>query len=314
MRKPDPTEQALHALRQVRNPSDLAPFLRNKSAAVVARAAKMAAEMEGGDLTAELVEAFRRLMKDPAKLDKGCQALINITTAFAKRDAAVAEVYCAGIRHVQMEASYGPPVDAAAPLRAISAIGLVRMAYPEALLHAVDLLLDDWSEARSGAVRALAESGRPEAELVLRHKARIGDKRSEVTGECFSGLLRLGPRVRALPFVAEFLEHANGEVAEAAALALGESHLAEAFPLLAAAFARNSRTAILWAMALLRQDQAIEFLLRQVEEAPGRTAAAAVQALAIYDGDTAIRKRVEQTVAVRGGETLSKAWRDHWKK
>jgi HEAT repeat protein len=316
MRKPDPTEEALHALHRVEDARELAPFLRHKSPAVVGRAAKKAAELEGGDLTAELVDTFRRLMKDPGKLDRGCEALIHIATALAKRDAPVAEVYCAGIRHVQMEGSYGPPVDAAAPLRAVCALGLVRMAYPEALLEATNLLLDPWAAARTGAVRALAESGRPEAELVLRYKARLGDKEPEVTGECFAGLLRLGPRVRALPFVAGFLADANDAVSEAAALALGESHLAEAFPILAEAFSRNgvSQGAILWAMALLRHDEAIEFLFRQLEEGRDRIAAAALQALAVFEADPSIRARATESAARRDSETVRKAWHDHWKK
>jgi hypothetical protein len=301
MRKPDPTEEALHAVHRVEDARGLAPFLRHKSAAVVGRAAKKAVELEGGDLTTELVDAFRRLMKDPARLDRGCQALIHIAAALAKRDAPVAEVYCAGIRHVQMEASYGPPVDAAAPLRGVCAAGLVRMAYPEALLEVTDLLLDTWAEARTGAIRALAESGRPDAELVLRYKARLGDKESEVTGECFAGLLRLGPRVRALPFVAGFLGNPHEEVSDAAALALGESRMAEAFPFLADAFARNgvSQGAILWAMALLRHDEAIEFLFDQLENGRDRTAAAALQALAIYKADPAIRARTAELAARR---------------
>jgi HEAT repeat protein len=314
MRKPDPVEQALDDLRSVQEAQDLAAFLRHKSATVVGRAAKKAADLEGGDLTAELVAAFRRLMKDPAKLDKGCQALIHIATALAKRDAAVAEVYSAGIRHVQMEGSYGPPVDAAAPLRAICAVGLVRANHPEALFDVLGLLLDKWPEARSGAIRALAESGKPEAELILRYKALLGDEMPEITGECFAGLLRLGPRARALPFVAEFLERGAGEVVEAAALALGDSKMAEAFPVLAAAFERNpaSQSAILWAMGLLRNDEAVGFLLERLEAGRERTAAAALQALAIYKGDEAIRNRVAEVVERRGGEGVRKVWREQW--
>lgn len=314
MRKPDPTEEALHALHRVEDARELAPFLRHKSPTVVARAAKKAAELEGGDLTTELVEAFRRLMKDPAKLDRGCQGLTNIATALAKRDAPVAEVYCAGIRHIQMEASFGPPVDAAAALRGICAAGLVRMAYPEALLEAADLLLNKWVASRTGAIRAFAESGRPEAEVLLRYKARLGDEEPEVMSECFAGLLRLGPRNRALPFVASFLRDASDEVSEAAALALGESRLADAFPLLAEAFALGgtSQAAILWAMALLRVDEAVEFLFRQLEEGPDRIAAAALQALAIYRADPAIRARATELSRRRDSATVRKAWHEHW--
>lgn len=316
MRRPDPTEEALHTVRRIEDARELAPFLRHKSPTVVGRAARKAAELEGGELTTELVEAFRRLMKDPAKLDRGCQALIHIATALAKRDAPVAEIYMAGIRHIQMEGSFGPPVDAAAPLRGVCAAGLVRMVYPEALLEVTDLMLDAWAQARTGAIRAFAESGRPEAEVMLRYKARLGDKEPEVTGECFSGLLRLGPRARALPFVAGFLGHADEEVSEAAALALGESHLAEAFPLLADAFSRHpaSQAAILWAMALLRHDEAIEFLFGQLADGRDGLAAAALHSLSVYEADPAIRDRAKSLTECRDSERVRKAWQEHWSK
>lgn len=313
MRVQDPTELALSEVRQVRDVHELRPFLRSKSSAVVARAAKMAAELEGGGLAPELVEAFRRLMKDAPRLDKGCQALTAIATALAKHDVRAVEIYRAGVRHVQMESSYGLPVDAAAPLRAVCAVGLVRARDPEALFEAVLLLVDEWPEARAGGVRALAESGSAEAELVLRHKALVGDKRAEVTGECLSGLLRLSPKTRSLPFVADFLDSFNPEIAEAAALALGESRITEAFAVLAQAFSRKPEGAILMAMALLRHDEAVAFLLRQLEESVDRTAASALHALAMYQGDPAVRTRVEKAVERRGGVAVRKAWRDHWK-
>ncbi len=317
MRKPDPTETALSELRRIDDARELAPYFRNRSSLVVARAAARAAELEGGDLTTELVQAFRRLIANGLKLDKGCQALTNIATALAKRDANAAEVYYAGIRHIQWEPVWGGSVDVAGPLRAMCAIGMVRMGHPEALFSVTDLLVDARPEARAGAIRALAESGKPEAELLLRYKARVGDEAAEVTSECFAAVIRLSPPGRALPFVAEFIDAAKSEVSEAAALALGESRLAAAFPLLAAAFERRPepglRNAILWAMALLRSDEGIEFLFRQVTEGSTALASVALQSLGFYKADEVLRARVEAAVGQRGSEALGKAFSEHWR-
>ena len=83
------------------------------------------------------------------------------------------------------------------------------------------LLADPEIAARAGAVRALGESGQSEAMLLLRLKALLGDD-EEIMGECFAALLRLAP-APSLEFVADFLHSSSDEVAERAALALGES-------------------------------------------------------------------------------------------
>src|SRR5260370_36897336 len=131
-------------------------------------------------------------MKKPDTRDQGCKALIAIAKALATMDQPAPQVYFAGIRHVQKEGSFGPPVDAAAPLRGLCAQGLVRMSHPDALLEGVTLLADPEIAARAGAVRALGESGQSEGVLLLRLKALLGDD-EEIMDECFAALLRLSP-------------------------------------------------------------------------------------------------------------------------
>src|SRR2546426_7821857 len=58
-------------------------------------------------------------------------------------------IYLTGIRHIQMEGSYGPPIDTAAALRSASAMALVHMHYPDAVLHVVTLLVDRSEEHTS---------------------------------------------------------------------------------------------------------------------------------------------------------------------
>ena len=131
----------------------------------------------------ELVEAFERLIGDAPKRDPGCKALIAIARALVQMDDPAAKVYFAGIRHVQMEGSFGPPVDVAAPLRGLCARGLARMGHPDALMECVTLLTDPQVAARAGAIRAIAEAGRPEGVLLLRLKASVGDPEDEILGD-----------------------------------------------------------------------------------------------------------------------------------
>lgn len=298
---------AIHAIRQAPEKYDLArdlgPFLGHKSNHVVAAAAATAERLEVAALAPGLVQAFERLMRDPAKLDQGCKAMIAIVQALVMLEDAAARVFFAGIRHVQKEGSFGLPVDAAAPLRGLCARGLARMGHPDALLECVTLLADPEIPARTGAIRAIADAGRPEGILLLRLKALTGDKETEVTGECFTALLDLDP-AGSVEFVAKFLNSKDEDIAEQAALALGESHLPASFAALRDAWesggAREHRRMLLTAIALLRNDDAVEFLLERLRSESSAIAAGVLSALDLYKRDEMIRERIEAIVGERG--------------
>jgi hypothetical protein len=302
---------AIHAIRQ--SPEnydltrDLAPFLRHKSNHAVAAAAGAAEHLEASGLAPDLVHAFERLMRDPAKLDQGCKATTAIVQALIQLEDPAAKVYFAGIRHVQKEGSYGPPVDVAAPLRGLCARGLARMGHPDALLECVTLLADPEVTARTGAIRAIADSGRPDGVLLLRLKALLGDTEIEVTGECFGALLSLDP-AGSVEFVAKFLDSRLEGIGEQAALALGESHQPAAFEVLRDAWERGGlgeqRRTLLVAIAMLRIDEALEFLLSRLAEESGPVAADALAGLAFYARDEAVLTRVEQIIRQRGDGAL----------
>jgi len=308
------TEDALAAIHAIRQKPencdpkrDLAPFLRHKSNHVVAAAAATAEQLEAVALGPDLVLAFEKLMRDPAKLDQGCKAATAIVQALIQLEDPAARVYFAGIRHVQKEGSYGPPVDAAAPLRGLCARGLARMGHPDALLECVTLLADPEIAARTGAIRAIADSGRPDGVLLLRLKTLLGDQEIEVTGECFGGLLSLDP-ANSVEFVAKFLNSSVEGIGEQAALALGESRLAAAFEALIAAWERGGmaeqRRTLLVAIAMLRIDEALEFLLHRVADESGPVAADALAGLAFYARDEAVLARVEAIIKQRGDNAL----------
>ncbi|MBD0270166.1 MAG: hypothetical protein ICV77_17955, partial [Cyanobacteria bacterium Co-bin8] len=123
-------------------------------------------------------------------------------------------------------------------------------------------------------------------------------------------LLELAP-MESLPLVQELLQLSKksapddlGERAEVAALALGESRLPEAFPILREWWQQTTnsdlrRTGLL-AIATLRQDPALEFLLALIADGSLRDAKDALKALSIYKEDERLWQKIRQTVERRG--------------
>lgn len=306
---------AIHAFRQSPDTCDpqrdLAPFLQHKSNHVVAAAAATAERRGANALAPDLVAAFERLMRDPAKLDQGCKATAAIVQALASMADPAARVYFAGIRHVQKEGSFGPPVDVAAPLRGLCARGLARMGHSDALLECVTLLADPEIAARAGAVRAIADAGRTEGILLLRLKALLGDKDPGVTAECFVALLSLDAE-RSAEFVAQFLDPKFEEIAEQAALALSESRLPKAFDALRKAWEQGGlsdhRRMLLRAIGMLRLESAVEFLLERLQNESASVAADLLAALAFHARDEAVTDRVERIIRERAEPSLDEAF------
>lgn len=181
------------------------------------------------------------------------------------------------------------------------------MLHPDALEECVTLLADREPAARAGAVRAIADSGSPEGALLLRLKALLGDASTEVMSENFTALLRLAP-APSVSFVAKFLNHRSDEIAEAAAFALAESRLPAAFEGLrksweATADPERKRTLLL-AIAMLRSDESLDFLLTRVSDDSDRPASDALAALSLYARDETVRARVESCVEKRGSPIL----------
>jgi HEAT repeat protein len=321
LKKPDPVEQALDRLSALQHEAGLAPvaaeikrFLQHRSNLVVAKAAKIASQVGAAELVPELVGAFHRFMKNPSKLDKGCAAATGIVGALYELDHTEPEVYLLGIHHVQMEGSFGPPVDAAAKLRAISALALARTQHPAALDEIVSLLVDEWPEARIGAVRAMAVNGGPAGALLLKLKVLTGESEPDVLAECFSGLLAAAPE-RSLPLIAGFIDAEDIAVGEAALLALGSSRLPEALDLLKARWARTAgplRKTVLLAIAMIRSDAAIEFLLVLLGECTPATAKDVIAALAFFRNNDKVRNRVERMVARRNEKDVEEDFRQRF--
>jgi hypothetical protein len=322
MKRPDPVEQALERLTAFKNgeggppvATELRAFLKNRSNLVVARAAKITCQARATGLVSDLMEAFHRFMKNPSKLDRGCVATTEIVGALYELDYVEPEIYLLGIHHVQMEGSFGPPVDAAAKLRAISALALARTHYPAALDEIVSLLVDKWPEARIGAVRALAVNTGSVGALLLKLKVLTGEREPDVLAECFSGLLAAAPE-GSLPLVAGFIDSEDIAVAEMALLALGSSRLPAALDLLKAKYERTGRGPlrhmVLLAIAMIRSDAAIEFLLALLAECTPTMAKEVIAALAFFRNNEKVRSRVERVVDRRDDKGMNEIFRQEF--
>ncbi len=306
MRRRDPTEEALNSLSELRRQPDsgrLRAFLGNRSNLVVAKAAKIAGDLRIAELVPDLAAAFHRLMADAAKLDKGCAGTSAIVAALYAMDYDSADVYLKGVRHIQMESAYGPPVDAAAQLRGDSALGLVGTRHPDALFEVVRLLADKEPRARMGAARAIGSLAGETGELLLLLKVLAGDSEPDVLGECFSGLLACGSE-RSLRLVCAYLDDEDQAIAEAAILALGASRLPGAIDALREKWGRTVhgpiRKTLLLALATARQDSALDFLVSLVAEGDARVASEVTAALRAYRNDERMRKALEEALEKRG--------------
>lgn len=299
-------EERLDAIARLRDNPDspearkeLRKHLSSNISLLVAKAAEILADSPDAAMIPELIAAFRRFMTNAARTDKGCLAKSRIMKALVAVECDEEAVFLEGIRHVQPEPSWGGFVDTAAELRALSGLGLVQMGSPEAMTEVAMLLADKEGDARIGAVHALGQSGRDDAEPLLRFKTLTGDPEPAIIAECFNALMAVSPR-KSLSFVAGFVSPVYPSLYEAAALAVGESRLPEAFEVLKekweATFSSDFRQMLLLPMALSRQEPALEFLLSVIEMEDAELAAGAIAALRIYRGDERMRGRVGAAV------------------
>ena len=300
--KRDPVRAALQELATAaRRPHDatslavLRDGLGHRSHHVVGRAARAAREAALATLAPDLVTAFPRFLEDPIRRDPGCVAKGEIVRALLSFEHPSPEVFLRGAAHVQREPAFGPPVDTAAELRAMSAMALVITEHPAALPTCVALLVDREPVVRAGAIRALVASGRPDIALLLRLVALRGD--------ADPGVLALSVN-DPVPFVVERLVSDDRDVARGAAMALGEARRPEAVTALRERLPHEDRLdvrhAIILALATSRDEAAFATLLELVARGTQVDSKAAVEALRLYAHDDTLQRRVEAALLMRG--------------
>jgi hypothetical protein len=295
----------LSSLRQADRAEAMAALrtaLADRANVVVAKAAKIAGELELQDLTPDLVRAFDRLFEKPVETDPQCWGKNAIAITLRDFGYQSSAPFLRGLRHIQMEPVWGGREDTAQVLRAACCAALPQCAdltRDEVLRHLVDALTDASDKVRVDAARSIEHMGGADSALLLRLKARIGDKEGQVTGQAFESLLRL-ERDSALSFVAEFLDSDDDEICAEAALALGSSRLPEALTILKKAWKRerdwNRRQVFLRGLSASRLPEAIEFLLDLLKSGREAEAAQALDALALHRDSAEIKRMVEEAI------------------
>jgi hypothetical protein len=295
---------ALDALRQ--QPEEtrlerLGKALTHRNNFLVGKAADLVREFRVAQLLPELRNAFDRFFDDPVKTDPQCWAKNALSRALAAQDYQEAEVFLRGMRHIQMEPVWGGASDTAGTLRATCALALVQcrtLADADLLRHLIELIGDKEKSVRAEAVRAIEQVGSPSASLLLRLRAVIGADEPEVLGACYGGILRLEGG-GAIPWVRRFLATGDDNAAEAA-LAIAATHSLEGFDALRESFLKPDdpwwRSVLLSAIALTRQDAALEFLLALVR-ADSLDAEPAIEAILRSMPSREMIKRLEKLVA-----------------
>lgn len=309
MKKPSKIEMAYHALERIASGQmtqasvdELRCALGGTTSLLASKAADIAGRKGARELIPDMISAFDRFMTDGAHTDKQCNAKISIVNALDKLEYMGDEVFIRGASYVQMEPAFGKPVDTAVELRCGCAYGLARIGHPDAHFVLADLLVDSERAVRTAAVKALAYIGSPESEVLLRLKVLTGDAELDVTSECFTGLMIMSPE-RSLDFVARYLRSYDHSLVECAALALGGSRLPRAFDTLRQHWDADPspamRRTLLLPIALVRSDDAFDFLLQVARTSDVKTAIQAISALSLYVNAESVGK-IREVVTARG--------------
>ncbi|MGA2076778.1 MAG: hypothetical protein ABSH52_25095 [Terriglobia bacterium] len=265
---------ALEQLRQQPREAALKPLrkaLAQRSNYLVAKAADLSRDFHLTELIPDLVAAFDRFFADPLKTDPQCWAKNAISKALAGLEYEEADVYLRGIRHVQLEPVWNGRSDTATTLRATCALALVpcrSLSETQLLSCLLELFADKEKPVRAEAARAVASVGSPSAGLLLRLRAVLGGDEPEVFGACCNGIISI-EGTAAVPWVGRFLAAADDAAAEAA-LAIAADRSPEAFAALRNRFLEEHDPwflgVLLSAIALTRQEAAIDFLLELIRK------------------------------------------------
>jgi HEAT repeat protein len=303
-------EDDLERLADLRNaPADeqeaaLRKALADRVNLIAAKAAALTAAFELRGLIPDLLRAFDRLFQKAAERDPQCWGKNAIAKALKDLEYRDSAPFLRGLAHVQLEAVWAGRQDTAGPLRGVCVLALAAcddLPRAEALRHMIDALADGAPAVRVDALRALAQIGAEEGALLLRLKARLGDREPEVVGQAFESLLTIEEE-RAVPFVAGFLEGAE-EIAEEAALALGASKLRRAADLLREKWPSLPRSplqgTLLRALAISRQASAIAFLLEIVRTGNEENSKSAAEALETHAPSSDVETCLGQALAAR---------------
>ena len=265
--------ESLSILPSSETEAPLRKALTHKNNFIVSKAAKLTVEHDHRTLILELVEAFHHFLKDGSKIDPQCWAKNALIKALNHFEYQEPDLFLAGLKTIQLEATWGGQTDTAGTLRGQSAFGLVQcrsLSNLTVLTHLTQLLADKELPVRVNAARAIGQVGTDASILLLRLRAELASDAPELLGACYSGVLHLeGPG--AISWVARFLHpFAPDDASAEAAFAIADTRTEAAFTQLHATWKQardpDFRGTLLTAIALTRQDAAYDFLLEQITE------------------------------------------------
>ena len=290
-------------------------MLGNRSNLLVAKAARLAGDGGLAELTPDLIAAYDRFFMDAVKTDSQCWAKNALAKALVKLEYRSKDVYLRGMRHHQMEGSWGGLSDTAGSLRSTCTHALVDcpgISDAELLAALLEPLTDTDKTVRIEAARAVAQVGGVSAALLLRLRALLGKDEPEVLGAVYSALLDLEGR-EAIPLVAQYLKEGD-DVAAEAAFALSETRsqggLAALLARLHAGCDAWFGSVLLSAVALTRLPEAMDYLLEKIAR-DAREGAAAIEAIGRTSPNAELRARVWQAVEQADSARLRQAVRQH---
>ncbi len=136
-RKISPLEEQLIALPNCaasrprpQERAEVAKYLGGKINLLAAKAARIAGEWQAAELVPDLAAAFERFLVKPETTDKRCEAKTEILKALCKMEYSIAHRFSARPAACPDGSLLGRPVDTAAEVRALSAMGLAQTDYP----------------------------------------------------------------------------------------------------------------------------------------------------------------------------------------
>jgi HEAT repeat protein len=293
--------------------------LAHRNNFLVAKAARMVADAELFALLPEVLAAFDRFFIDAAKTDPQCWAKNALVKTLVKLEHRQKDAYLRGLRHHQMEGTWGGSSDTAAALRGTCTHALVDcpgISDADLLTILLEPLVDTDKTVRMEAARAIGQVGGVSAALVLRLRALLGKDEPEVIGAVYSALLAVEGE-RAIALVAAALKEGDDLAAEAA-FALAEMRTPEALTALIARLRAGADahshswfgSVLLSAIALTRLPEAMDFLVALIAR-DAREAPSAIEAISRIAPNPELRARVQQAVEQAGSPRLEQALRQH---
>jgi hypothetical protein len=289
--------------------------LAHRNNFLVAKAAKLVADAELFTLLPDALAAYDRFFIDAEKTDPQCWAKNALVKSLVKLEHRQKDAYLRGLRHHQMEGTWGGASDTAGALRCACAHALVDcpgISDADLLTILLDPLTDADKTVRIEAARAIGQVGGPSAALVLRLRALLASDEPEVLGAVYSALLAVEGE-RAIVLVAAAMKEGDDLAAEAA-YALAEMRTPESLNALQKRLNAGADSwfgsVLLSAIALTRLPEAMDSLLALIAE-DAREAPAAIEAIARSAPNKELRARVERAVKQTASPRLELALRQH---